>query len=286
MQQEQISLGISEDPRFSVSAVKEALTPYEPTPNDPPWTTPLAFLNWFSSIFLLFFFGTVPILIYALSQNIGKEQFGDFIQTPRAILIGVAGTIPAHIITLMICWYVATGRGEFSPGKTLGAKWGGFNLGYCLLSVIFFYIIFGTLLYNFGSEDTELTKILTSSKAAVYMIAFLAVVTAPIVEEIVHRGILYSALQRSAGVPWAIFITSFLFAGIHFLQYRQSWVAILMISMLSLGLTLIRWRSKNILPCIVTHFLFNGIQAAALLLQPDSPVPAPENVSALIRFFY
>jgi len=291
MQEEQITSGFSlPDQPFLIqnsSETEPPQVPYQPAPNDPPWGTGMAFLTWGLSVFFLFFFSSVPIIFYAFSQHIDREGLKDFLESPTSILIQISGTIPAHLLTLVFCWFVVTGRGKFSLKQTLGLKWGGFHLGFCILSVIFFYAIFGTLLYYFGDQDTELTRILLSSRAVVWVVAFLAVVTAPVVEELVHRGLLYSALQRSVGVPYAIAITSFIFAAIHFPQYYKSIVALLMISMLSLGLTLIRWKSKNLLPCIVTHLIFNGLQAAGLLLEPYFPKdPATEPVTAFIRSFF
>ncbi len=282
MQEEQISPGLSDGQTIFAPAPESPL-PYQPTPNDPPWNSFLAFLTWALSVIFLVLFGSVPVLMYAFSQGIGREELAGFLESPTAILLGISGTIPAHLLTLAFCWLVVTRKGEFSLSKTLGFKWGGFHFGYCLLSVIFFYAVFGTLLYYFGNEDTELTRILNSSRAVAFVVAFLAVVTAPIVEEVVHRGILYSALQRSIGVPLAIFITSFIFAGIHFPQYYKSVVALLMICMLSLGLTLIRWKSRNLLPCIVTHLIFNGIQAILLLVEPYLPKEPPPTVSAFFQ---
>lgn len=287
MQEQQISLElVPEDQSFPASTTEEnPPIPYEPTPNNPPWNLPIAFFVWGISITLLIFFNTASVLLYALSKNVKQEEFQRILDDPIAILIGVSSVIPAHIFTLILCWYVVTQKGKFSAAQTLGSKWGGFHLGYCLLSVFVFYAIFGTLLYYVGAEDNELTKILRSSRAVVYVLSFLAVITAPVVEETVHRGILYSALQRSVGVPFAIIITSFIFAAIHFVQYQASIVALIMICLLSLGLTLIRWKSGNLLPCIVTHLIFNGLQAVGLILEPYLPQAPPEPVGTFIRLF-
>jgi membrane protease YdiL (CAAX protease family) len=289
MQQEQISLGLSEDQTFSAPIFKENLPPsYQPTPNDPPWTTLNAFGVWVVSIVLLIASSGVGLVVYYSSLETKPESVRLLLDNnPQAILSMLVAVIPAHLLTLLLCWFVATQRGKYSLSETLGFKWGGFHLGYCILTVIGFYVLFGLLGYIFGPEDNELMKILRSSRTAVYVMAFLAVFTAPIVEEVVHRGILYSALQRSVGVPLAIFITSFIFAAIHFDQYKSSAVALIMISILSLGLTLIRWKSGNLLPCIATHMAFNGVQAVLILFEPylEQPQSVPDPVNALIKMF-
>jgi uncharacterized protein len=271
MQEEQISLGISEDRPFSAPTLGENRPPYEPTPNDPPWNLPVALATFFLSLFFLVAFGSIPVVIMALVREVPKEDFGAFVKEPMTILLGLLGTIPAHLATLAFCWFVVTRKGKYSLNKTLGLRWGGFHIGYCLLTVIAFYIIFGTLISYFGPMDTDLDRMLRSSRAATLVTAALAVFTAPIVEELVFRGVLYSALQRSVGVPFAISITTLLFAGIHFPQYNESPVALIVICILSLGLTLIRWKSGNLLPCIVTHLIFNGVQSVLLVAEPYLP---------------
>lgn len=288
MQQDQISPVISEDQEFSAPSAKETLPPsYEPSPDNPPWNVPLAFITFILSIFLLVFFGSVPVMIYGAMLDIPSEQLLDFAMQPNQVFIGLLGTIPAHILTLLLCWKVVTRNGDFPASKTLGFSWGGFNLGYCILVVILFYVVFGTMIYYFGAPETEMDKIIQSSRAAVYTVAFLAIFTAPLVEELVYRGVLYSALQRSVGVASAILLTTAVFALIHVPQYKTSLIAIMTILVLSLGLTIVRWKSKNLWPCIVIHLIFNGIQAVILVLHTalelESPVPVPENVTGLVR---
>lgn len=288
MQQEQISPVISEEQEFSAPSAKETLPPsYEPSPNNPPWNIPLAFITFGLSIFLLIFFGSVPVMIYGAMLNVPKEQLLNFAMEPNQIFIGLLGTIPAHILTLLLCWKVVTRNGDFPASKTLGFNWGGFNLGYCILTVISFYVIFGTFIYYFGAPETEMDRMIKSSKAAVYTVAFLAIFTAPLVEELVYRGVLYSALQRSVGAVSAILMITAVFALIHVPQYKGSLIAIITILVLSLGLTLVRWKSKNLWPCIVIHLIFNGIQAVVMVLYTaldlESPAPAPENLTGFIK---
>jgi membrane protease YdiL (CAAX protease family) len=291
MQQEQIPFILSDGQTFLAPAPEPSeptyQPPYQPTPNDPPWGPVTALASWLVSIFLLVFVGNVGVLIYIMSQNVAREDLESFLESPQVILIAIASVIPAHILTLVYCWFIVTKRGKYSTGKTLGFKWGKFHFGYVLLTVVLFYVIFGTLAYFFGDEDHQLMKILRSSRAASLIVAFLATFTAPVVEETVYRGIIYSAFQRTFGIPVAITVTTLLFALVHFAQYSTSATAIIMICILSLGLTLIRARSGNLLPCIATHMAFNGLQGIVLVLQPylEDAAKAPNPVEALIRFF-
>ena len=122
-------------------------------------------------------------------------------------------------------------------------------------------------------------RILRSSRSAVYIVAFVATFTAPFVEEVVYRGVLYSAFQRTMGVPTAFLLVTFLFAVVHVPQYYPSYSTIFLLGLLSLILTSIRVKTGNLLPCIILHTVFNGLQSILLIIEPltksaDVPEPA------------
>src|SRR5207245_11113067 len=74
------------------------------------------------------------------------------------------------------------------------------------------------IIYKFGGQDTEIERILRSSRAAAIVTACVAAATAPRVGEIVYRGILYAALSRVVGALAAVLIGSSMFPGRHALQ--------------------------------------------------------------------
>jgi membrane protease YdiL (CAAX protease family) len=119
-----------------------------------------------------------------------------------------------------------------------------------------------------GGGKTQLDALIESSYQARIIVAFLAFATAPLVEEVVYRGILYPALQRALGVAWAIIIVSSLFAGVHVLQYYNNIGVIIVITILSITLTSIRAWSGRLLPTVVIHLIFNGIQSLILVFEP------------------
>src|SRR4029434_122184 len=98
--------------------------------------------------------------------------------------------------------------------------------------------------------------------------AFVAVFTAPLAEELIYRGVLYSALERAAGMGVAIAVVALLFAGVHVFQYWNNIGVITGITLLRFTLTLARAYSGSILPPFIIHLVFNGIQALVLALSP------------------
>jgi membrane protease YdiL (CAAX protease family) len=129
----------------------------------------------------------------------------------------------------------------------------------------------------FGDPETELERLILSSNAARYMIAAIATLTAPLVEEIVFRGVLYSGLRKRVGTAWGAAAVIAIFAAIHVPQYLPNVAAISTILLLSSVLTIVRARTGRLLPCVAIHFFFNGITSVLIVLAPyiQSKLPAP-----------
>lgn len=265
--------------------LKKPAAPENPTPNNPPWNSLIAFGFWILSVLAIGIFPALLVVPYFLMN---RHNSPESLQTDStAILLNLLGIIPAHLFTLGIAWFIATRNGKFSLNETLGLRAGGFRWWYYPLLLIVFFAVAGVVSYFIPEGDNALLQMLRSSRAAVYMVAIMATFTAPIVEEVVYRGILYSAFQRTLSVPWAVVAVTMLFAGVHFIQYWGSPGTILLICVMSLLLTLIRVKTDNLLPCIVMHTIFNGIQSAALILEPYLPksdLQIEQKAAFLIRF--
>ncbi len=262
------------------------------TPNNPPWNTPAALGVWFASVVLILVIPNLFLIPYLLAQDIpiaDTRALTEFILSdPTSVLLNVAGIIPAHILTVVLGWLVVTRLRRFPFRQTLGWDRGGLVWWHYVLILAGFYLIAVVVGHYYPQQQNELLRILQSSRAAVYMVAFMATFTAPLVEELVYRGILFSALQRSFSTPIAVAFVTVLFALVHVPQYLPSYSTILLLTLLSLVLTLIRAWTGNLLPCIILHFLFNGIQSATLILDPwlrVTEAPGDKPASILFTFF-
>lgn len=248
----------------------EALT--HPTPDNPPWSSPIAFLFWIISVALIFILPSLFAGVYMIKSGVdfsNPEMLQDFIKNDISVnILSLIAIVPAHILTLIVGWAIVTRYNQFSFRQTLGWRFNKFKVWYIFVitAAILFFAAF--LVSIFGQKENELTRILQNSRTAVYIVAFLATFTAPLVEEVVYRGVLYSAFQRTFGVSWAVFLTTLLFALVHVPQYLPDFVSISIICLVSLILTMIRARTGNLLPCIALHFVYNGVQALFLLFEP------------------
>ena len=262
------------------------------SPNNPPWNSLIAFLVWLASVAFIVIVPNLLVLPYILSQSVDfadQTKLLDMSQTdPTVILIGVLGVIPAHLLTLALAWLVVTKFRKFSFREILGWNWDGFKFWHCFVILSGFYILAGIAAYYFPEQENDMLRILKSSRSAVFIVAFLATFTAPIVEEVIYRGVLYSAFQRKLGVPIGVLLVTILFALVHVPQYYPSYSTIFLICLLSLVLTLVRVYTKNLLPCIALHMVFNGLQSLLLILEPYLPMSitkTPEPTASILHFF-
>ena len=255
-----------------------------PDPDNPPWGL-LEGLGLLVMSFVLMIVTSLAFLIpYVVYHKVQLIAFAEFaVKDPGAIFIQILSIIPAHILTLGLAWLIVTRAGKYPFFKTLGWEWGhGFTLWRSVgLAVALLALGLG-IVWLTGPTDNALERLIQSSRAAALATAFAASITAPLVEEIVFRGVLYSALRRLVGAGGAVATVLLLFALIHVPQYWPSYGVIITILLLSVVLTLIRARTGQLLPCFVVHFVFNSIQAVLIVLNPylerfapEAPTPAP-----------
>jgi len=253
-----------------------------------------AFIAWIGSVVLLVLvplLAVIPYFIYrAATSEVPTAQA--LAQDKIFLLISILAVIPAHALTLLGIWLIITKWGRAPFWKTLKFSWPpnvlpwrGFAISFGIAVML---LGFGGLITSLlGGQKTDLDVLIESSFAARLATAFLALATAPLVEEVIYRGMLYPAIQRLLGMSWAIVVVSVMFAGVHVLQYKNNIGVIVVITILSITLTVIRAWTDRLLPSVVIHTIFNGLQSLYLVLQPF--IEKPEKVKptpALIQLFH
>jgi membrane protease YdiL (CAAX protease family) len=205
--------------------------------------------------------------------------------TPAVALITLGATFVAHALTLILAWWVVTGRGRRPFLASLGWRWRPqFKLVHALALAMLMYLLGLLFERTLPNGETEFERLLRLGAAVRIAIALLAVLTAPMVEEVIYRGVLYSALERRWGWVTGVVVVTLLFAAVHVPQYANSMAALAAILSLSLVLTLLRAATGQLLPCVVTHMIFNGVQAV-LLLATQGGTPEPATPEAFLALF-
>ncbi|HEX7771233.1 MAG TPA: type II CAAX endopeptidase family protein [Pyrinomonadaceae bacterium] len=228
---------------------------------------------WFVSVLLLLFVPLVaalPYIIYKLST------VGPAVLTPEAltqdkwlIFYSVVGILPTHLITLAFTWFLVTEGGRRSFTEAIGWEWPGRPVKVTIISILIALGLYGVawgVTTILGGSKTELDLLIESSMYTRVATALVAVITAPLVEEVIYRGVIYPAVEKVTGTGFAIAVVSLLFAGVHVWQYRNNIGVILVITLLSFTLTVVRAVSGKLLPSFIIHLVFNGIQSVLIVL--------------------
>ena len=250
-------------------------------PDDPPWGVGLAVVVWIASVTILVLMQLAVGLPYIFYKATSGGSTEGLATDPTLIFLSILGVVPAHLLTLLLVWYVVTNRGRRPFWKTLGWDWPrNFRPWKAIGLAILLLALSVAITQLLGGKETQLDQIIASSLKTRFATAFLAVATAPLIEELTFRGVLYPALQRSLGMVWAILIVSALFAGVHVFQYSDNLGVVAAITILSVALTMVRAYTGRLLPSVVMHLVFNGIQAVFLVLQPFIGKSQTENAAA------
>ena len=143
----------------------------------------------------------------------------------------------------------------------------GRNIGIGLAAYVVFVILLGVLevLRSSGVPSAPPAggvKVVIDTAMILSLAAywFLLVVAAPIVEEMLFRGLLYRGLEAKIGALATIAITSVLFGMVHYLGF--GWPRAVATGCLGLLFGVIRWRTGNTTAAMVTHAAINFAAAS------------------------
>ena len=225
------------------------------------------------SVILLLFVPVIyalPYMIYRIVKT-GAPSPETLASDKMLIFFSVAGILPTHLLTFVVVWAIVSYAGRRPFWKNIEFDWPP-NSNHVMttvvsvgLAIVLFSLAF-LITSLYGERKTDLDLMIESSIYTRIATAFVAVVTAPLVEELIYRGLLYKALEKAAGVAISIAVVSLLFAGVHVFQYRNNLAVIAVITLLSVTLTVARAVSGKVLPAFIIHLVFNGIQSVLIVL--------------------
>ena len=107
---------------------------------------------------------------------------------------------------------------------------------------------------------------LFNSRAASIALSVFAVTFAPVMEEVVFRGLVFAVVERSLGWRWATVISAGLFASLHVPEYWRAWHHLMLIFLVGLVFSLARGLTGNLAPSIILHIGYNSVIVLSLFL--------------------
>lgn len=251
----------------------------EPDPDDPPWGAASAFLVWVASMFILVLVPLSALVGYLLwrGRPVTPQSIDAAIKhDPEAVLASVVANLPAHLLTVALVWLLVTGAGRRPFWRTLGWGWGKYFGPWTSAATAVLLLLVGLVLVTLlRGGKTPFDEMLESSAATRFTAVFMATVTAPFVEELVYRGVLYPAVRRVTNTTFAVVLVSALFTFVHVQQYYNNAGVIAAVATLSIALTVVRAATGRLLPCVVIHAVFNGLQCLYLVYEYFYPLAPP-----------
>ncbi len=116
------------------------------------------------------------------------------------------------------------------------------------------------------TQDFPLRKMFSSPGAGLAIAAF-AILVAPLVEELLFRGLLFAFFEKMLGVPMAVAGTALLFASLHVSQYWGAWNHIALLALVGLCFSAVRGATGSVTPAYVMHLAYNSALIAGLAWQ-------------------
>jgi membrane protease YdiL (CAAX protease family) len=251
---------------------KDSHPPPRVDPDNPPWSTLTGIATWIFSIAASIVVPVIPLFLVVLAKAFSgapADSVRAWIESSGAVLVLLIATFPAHALILLFCWAVVTHRGKRPFFQTLGWNWAGRSAIYwCLVAVgvvIAINAASNFLLRWLPEQTSPFEELLKSSQPARIATVLLAILTAPLVEEIVYRGVLFSALRKRLSAAATVLSVTVIFVGVHVPQYRGAWRTIAGLTLLSLALTIFRARTSSVLPSFLIHLVNNALSSIAIM---------------------
>lgn len=208
--------------------------------------------------------GLVALFLFTAAVSSGRPvsnlDFEDVVKS---------GAVYAGFVFLVLGFLVFRG---FDIVRAFGLRTGGWSLRVVLGWLLMFLppiFLVQALVYAWSGPEQSLQPIVEfllgspgwRERAAVIAVA---VIAAPVTEELIFRGCLYGVVRSHWGRPAAIWGTSVLFALIH-------WHAPALpgLTLVGLGLALVYERCGSLWAPIAMHSAFNALNIIAALVWPD-----------------
>lgn len=126
---------------------------------------------------------------------------------------------------------------------------------------LFFAVVSSAIIWLRHAQPVTPLSAVVAATDSVWLFAIflaMAILAAPLIEEIIFRGYFFHVIHRAKGERSAIYVISLVFAFLHVGQYWGDWPAIVMVMLLGFALTILRARTGTTLASIIAHYAYNA----------------------------
>ncbi|MBU0506549.1 MAG: type II CAAX endopeptidase family protein [bacterium] len=227
------------------------------------WNAPYTLLFWI----VLMLTTQIPVIVlsvvlFALNPDLLSADTTNTI-SQNGLLVSLATLLQTPFVLLLCVFFISLKK---IPVKTYLAleSFSLKQLLYSLFIITSFVLILSFTMYqlnlNHGFEWFKSIWFSSNSKA---LLCFVVIFIAPLNEELIYRGVLFTGLQQSKlGPIGAIVITAALWAIIH-LQYQLIDIGVVFLGGLILGYA--RYLTRSLYIPFIMHIVWNAIVTAIFL---------------------
>jgi membrane protease YdiL (CAAX protease family) len=237
-----------------VSATAPPIEPEPPAPADrdalPPWrawTAPASLVLGLAGAVVL---GGIVFLIAAAIT--GEETDTPAVNITATALSDVA-YVGAAVFFAQLAMRPTAAQFGLRPTRFWPA------VGWAVVAYVTLLVVGGLWLLLFDVETRDPTiDDLTTTTAAIVATAVLVTVIAPIAEEVLFRGYMFTALRNRAGVWGGAALNGVLFGAIHYSPDRPA-EFLVPLALFGMLLCLLYFKTRSLYPCIALHAVNNAV---------------------------
>ncbi|MDR3749105.1 MAG: type II CAAX endopeptidase family protein [Acidobacteriota bacterium] len=260
------------DAAFGPAAPEPVLfAPLEPVafpvkPSCPAW-------SWWDLLAVLGF-SLFAVLAFSVTALFVAHSFPQYRNAPISELVTNARIIvgaqaAAYPFVLLGIFFLVRSRANQRFRDAIQWNWPGRSALMMFASgVILAVTIEGLSRFLPMPKSLPVDSYFTDATSAYIMAAF-GTTLAPLLEEVLFRGLLYPLARRSFGLVAAIAVTALAFAGIHGAQLGYAWAPVLSIFVVGVAFTSVRARTSSVANSFMMHCGYNFTLFAMLWLASD-----------------
>jgi len=223
-----------------------------------PWTAPLALVGGVVAAALGGLLVDLPALAFGVDVTASHVPGG----------VTIADTVVQDIAFVLAAVFFAHLGGRAVAAWQFGLRPPGIGwrkatgrIALLLIAFIVFSVIWGSALH--AEKEKVLEQLGTGESTTLLLLsAALTCVIAPVCEEFLFRGFIFTALRNWCGTWPAALITGLIFGGVH--AGSAPVVDLVPLAALGFGLCLLYRYTGSLYPCIVTHSLNNSLAFGSL----------------------
>ena len=166
--------------------------------------------------------------------------------------------------------YLATTRGNLAPLPDAW-RWRRFDVAYLGLGVAAQIVVGAAYApFHFKNMNKPVDHLFGAAHGVTFaLLAVMTVVGAPVLEEWLFRGVVFRALDAGlrarlggVGTATAVGLSALIFAAAH-----GEWLQLPGLFVLGVVLAVVLWRTRRLVPSVLTHVGFNALTMTSLALQ-------------------